>query len=127
MLGFRVAGFSLRNALATASEIMNPKYQGAIADIQKKLEQGIGFAEALREHPDLFSGILVSVVATGEKSGQLISVLNQMSEFYEEEIIYSLELLLTVIEPVLLLVVGVVVGLLASSLISPIYRLVGSI
>ncbi|MEK7146934.1 MAG: type II secretion system F family protein, partial [Patescibacteria group bacterium] len=100
------AGFSLKGALTTASEIMNPKYQGAITDIQKKLEQGIGFAEALREHPDLFPGILISVIATGEKSGQLVSVLNQMSEFYEEEIIYSLELLLTVIEPVLLLVVG---------------------
>ncbi|MBI2591681.1 MAG: type II secretion system F family protein [Candidatus Brennerbacteria bacterium] len=121
------AGFSLKGALTTASEIMSQKYQNAILNIQKKLEQGIGFAEALREHPDLFPGILVSVVATGEKSGQLISVLEQMSEFYEEEIIYSLELLLTVIEPVLLLIVGVVVGLLASSLISPIYRLVGSI
>lgn len=121
------AGFSLKGALATSSEIMSQKYQDAILNIQKKLEQGIGFAEALREHPDLFPGILISVVATGEKSGQLISVLDQMSEFYEEEIIYSLELLLTVIEPVLLLIVGVVVGLLASSLISPIYRLVGSI
>lgn len=121
------AGFSLKGALATASEIMSQKYQSAILNVQKKLEQGISFAEALREHPDLFPGILISVVATGEKSGQLISVLNQMSEFYEEEIIYSLELLLTVFEPIMLLIVGVVVGLLASSLISPIYRLVGSI
>lgn len=121
------AGFSLKAALAVTGEILNIRYQQALKDIQKRLEGGINFAEAIRAYPHLFPVILTSVIATGEKSGQLALVLNQMSEFYEEEVIYSLELILTLIEPVLLVVVGIIVGLLASSLISPIYRLIGSI
>jgi len=120
------AGFSLRGALLVTGEVINPSYQRAIKDIaEKRLEEGVSFANALAEHPDLFPGILLSVVATGEKSGQLAPVLLQMAEFYEEEITYSLELILTLIEPVLLVVVGIIVGLLAGSLIAPIYRVIG--
>lgn len=122
------AGFSLKAAMLTASDVVSAKYKPIITDIvQKKLEKGIGLADAMREHPNFFPGILVSVVKTGEKSGQLSRVLSQMGEFYEEEVLYSLELFLTLIEPILLLVVGIIVGLMTASLIAPIYRLIGKI
>jgi len=122
------AGFSLKSALTTSIDVATPQYHDPIAAIANdKLERGIAFSASLGEYPQLFPKILISVVKTGERSGQLSSVLAQMGEFYEEEVIYALELFLTLIEPMLLLIVGLIVGLIASALIGPIYRLIGSI
>lgn len=119
-------GFSLKAALLVAGEVVSPNYERALREVaEKKLEEGVSFAEALGRYPRLFPEVLVSVIATGERTGQLSAVLLEMAEFYEEEIIYSMELLLTLIEPVLLLIVGLIIGLLAGSLIGPIYRLIG--
>ncbi len=122
------AGFPLKTALITSSEVVSLKYKEVLTEIAgKKLEKGIPFSQALLEYKSYFPSIMVSVIATGEKSGQLSQVLAQMGEFYEEEVTYALELFLTLIEPALLIIVGVIVGLIASSLISPLYRLIGKI
>ncbi|MEK7212178.1 MAG: type II secretion system F family protein, partial [Patescibacteria group bacterium] len=120
-------GFPLKSALLVSGGVMSLRYEQALKTIaEKRLETGVTFADALKEYPELFPEVLTSVIATGEKTGQLSSVLAQMADFYEEEVIYGLEILLTLVEPILLVVVGIVVGLLASSLIAPIYRLIGS-
>lgn len=120
------AGFSLKAAMMTTSEIIDVRYQKIVIDIaQKSLEQGLSLTDAMKKYPDFFPDILISAVSTGEKSGKLSPVLEQMAEFYEEEIIYNLETFLTLLEPALLVIVGIVVGLLAGALISPIYRLIG--
>ncbi|MDI6734236.1 MAG: type II secretion system F family protein [Patescibacteria group bacterium] len=120
------AGFSLKAALTTVIEVIDPRYKEIITEmIEKNLEHGISLADSMRKYPDFFPDILISSVATGEKSGQLAVVLAQMSEFYEEDVIYSLETFLTILEPVLLLIVGVVIALLAASIIAPVYRLIG--
>ncbi len=122
------AGFSLKAALGTASEVAGAKFGPVLLEIaNEKLERGIGFGAAIGEYPKFFPKILVSVLKTAEKSGQIRTVMAQMGDFYEEEVIYALELFLTLIEPTLLLIVGLIVGLIASSLIAPIYRLIGSI
>jgi len=122
------AGFSLKLSLTTASDVATPNYIPILTSIaDEKLARGISLADAMMEYPNYFPRILISVVRTGEKSGQLASVLAQMGEFYEEEVVYALELFLTLIEPVLLLIVGLIIGLIASSLIAPLYRLIGNI
>ena len=122
------AGFTLKAALATTSEVVNLKYQHVLVEIAKeKLDRGVSFSQALNDYPAFFPSILVSVVATGEKSAQTSEVLAQMGEFYEEEVFYGLEFFLTLIEPILLLIVGLIVGLMAASLIAPIYRLIGGL
>lgn len=122
------AGFSLKAAMVTTSDVVSSKYKPVLMSIaQEKLERGINLTDAMSGYPNFFPKILVSVVRTGEKSGQLSRVLSQMADFYEEEVLYSLELFLTLIEPILLLIVGIVVGLMAASLIAPIYRLIGTI
>lgn len=122
------AGFSLKAALATTSDIVDLKFGKVLKDIaDQSLEHGISMTEAMKKYPNAFPTILVSAVATGEKSGQLNVVLSQMSEFYEEDVIYSLETFLTLLEPVLLVIVGVIVGLLASSIIAPVYKLISTV
>lgn len=120
------AGFPLKSALLVTGEAAGPKYDRVLTKIAvENLERGISLADSMRQHRKLFPTILISLVATGEKSGQLDSVLVQMSEFYEEEVIYALEQFLTIIEPLLIVIVGVIVGLMVGSLISPIYKFIG--
>ncbi len=120
------AGFSLKASLMISGEILNEHYQKVLTVVaEEKLDRGISFSQALGQYPKHFPKILVSVIGTGERSGQLSSVLMQMSEFYEEEVIYELELFLTLIEPIMLFIVGIVVLLMAFSLISPVYSLIG--
>lgn len=120
------SGFSLKAALITTSQVVDDRYRDTVLAIaQKSLEHGITLADSMKKHPELFPDLLVSAVATGEKSGKLSAVLGQMAEFYEEDVLYSLETFLTLLEPILLVIVGVVVGLMAGAMISPIYRLIG--
>ncbi len=122
------AGFGLKAALITTSEVVDIRYRRTILEInEKSLEHGISLSDSIRKYPKLFPDILVSAVATGEKSGKLSTVLRQMGEFYEENVLYGLETFLTLIEPILLVIVGVIVGLMAASIISPIYQLIGKI
>ncbi len=119
------AGFPMKGSLMIVANVVQPVYQRALTDIaQEKLERGISLAEALRHYPKLFPSILTGVISTGEKTGQLNDVLEQMGEFYEEESLYKLKFLLTLVEPLLLAVVGVIIGGIAASLLAPIYRLI---
>jgi len=121
------AGLPLKTTLETTSEVMPPTYQEAISAVSEQLQKGVYFSSSLRAYPRLFPNMLVSVIATGEKTGQLDAVLAETSDFYEEEALYSLEMFVTLIEPALLIIVGLIVAFMATSLISPVYKVVGTI
>lgn len=122
------AGFTLKAALLTTAEVVDIRYQKIIKTIaDEDLEHGISLSDSMKKYPELFPDILISSAATGEKSGKLAPVFSQMSEFYEENTIYSLETFLTLLEPILLVIVGGIVALMAGALISPIYRSIGSL
>ena len=63
------------------------------------------------------------LIATGEQTGNLALVMNRLADFYERELARKLQAFAKLVEPVMLLVMGVVIGLLVSSLILPIFKL----
>jgi type IV pilus assembly protein PilC len=67
------------------------------------------------------------MVRVGEETGMLGDVLNRIAEFYEEEVDAVTKNLATIIEPVLMLVIGLVVGVFAVSMIQPMYSLMGKV
>ena len=67
------------------------------------------------------------MVAIGEKTGNLSEMLAYLAAFYEEEVDNISKNLTTILEPVLLVSIGLIVGFLAIAIISPIYQLTGSI
>ena len=71
--------------------------------------------------------IMTKMVGIGEKTGKLDETLLYLGDFFEEEVDETTKNLSTIIEPVLLLVIGVAVGFIALAIISPIYQLTGSI
>lgn len=103
----------------------NIYYEKALKEMSREIKNGVALSEAARKHPDLFPMILVSLLAVGEKTGTLEEVLKNFADFYDEEVDGALKDLATFIEPILLLLMGLVVGGISLSILLPIYQLVG--
>jgi type IV pilus assembly protein PilC len=120
-------GISAVEALElTADSIGNVQYKEALMQCSHDIKNGVSLSRALTEHPKLFPKVLVSLVGIGEKTGTLGSVLVSLADFYENEVNSHLKDLTSILEPVLLLIMGLVVGGIALSILLPIYKLVGS-
>jgi len=70
---------------------------------------------------------MTQMIAVGERTGNLDKTLSELSSFYQEEVENSLKNFTTVLEPVLMIIVGVGVGVMVISIISPIYGLIGKL
>lgn len=97
----------------------------------KKFSEGVAKGESLssvitKGKKQIFPLIMVQTIRAGEKTGSLEVVLNELAEFYEKEVDYTLKGLTSLIEPLLMLVIGVAVGAMVVMMIVPIYSIVGS-
>jgi len=91
-----------------------------------EIRKGKQLSTVIREHP-VFPSLMVQMIAAGEKTATLDETLLDMAIFYEEEVDEELKGLTQILEPIIMLLVGVIVGALILSVISPIYSLVGSV
>lgn len=120
------SGLSAIGSLESAAEsIGNQKYEVAIKSIVDEVKNGTSISDALTKFPDLFPRLLVSLVIVGERTGSLSEILVTFSDFYEEDVDNKLKGLTAILEPILLLIMGLLVGSIAFSIILPIYQLVG--
>jgi len=91
------------------------------------IAKGESLSEVMVKNRKLFPMIMVQTVKAGEKTGTLEEVLTEVADFYEREVDYSLKRFTSILEPVLMLVVGVAVGVMIVIMISPIYSIVGGL
>lgn len=110
----------------TAKAVGNDVYEAAILAAAADMKNGISLSEALKKNPELFPNFLISLVAVGERTGTLGLVLKNFSDFYESDVDSALKDLSTLLEPLLLLFMGLTVGLIALAVLMPIYQMVGS-
>lgn len=103
----------------------NDKYERALNASILEIRNGVPISEAISKHPDLFPRLLVSLIIVGERTGSLSEILITFADFYEEEVDNKLKDLTAILEPALLLIMGIMVGAIAFSIILPIYQLVG--
>ncbi len=121
------SGVSIVESLKlTADSVANDYYRKALLESVEEVQKGIPFSRTFKNYPDLFPKFLTSLMVVGEKTGTLEHVLRTFADFYDEEVDNTLKDLTAILEPVLLLGMGVVVGSIALSVLLPIYQLVGS-
>lgn len=120
------AGVPLTRALEiTAQSVGNASYRDVLLDIAKnEISKGISFGMALKQRPEHFPRLTSSMIVVGEKSGNLENVLENLSSFYEEEVDGTIKALITILEPVLLLCIGLIIGAIALSIVMPIYQMI---
>lgn len=100
----------------------NVVYKNAIMDIAQRVEKGLTMGNAMSAYA-LFPQNLVELVKIGEQTGKLDETLIRASEYFENELDQSVKLLSTALEPAIMIILGLGVGFLVFSIISPIYQI----
>lgn len=122
------SGVPINQAMQIVTTSLNQTaYQKAVAPFHLELQKGVSLADLMRSYPKLFPQITVRMVAAGEKTGSIETMLQDSAEYYDNEIEDTLNNFANIIEPILLLLVGVAVGLMVVAVIGPIYSLVGGL
>ena len=112
----------------TANTISNLKFRNDLLRIGESLTRGRNISESIEKgNFHVFPPLVSKMIGVGEKTGNLDESLLYLGDFYEEEIDNFSKNLSTILEPILLITIGLVVGFVAIAIISPIYELTGSI
>lgn len=122
------AGVSVLDALdVTAKAIGNKAYEDSLAVIGKKVQNGEVLSRLIGEDVFLYPPIVGQMLAVGEETGQTEMVLVKVADFYEEEVDTAISSLSSIIEPVMIVLMGSMVGLIAASVMLPITGLANQI
>ena len=122
------SGMPISNSLSvTISIIKNVRYRNLFSSLLVMLSQGRTISQGLANADYLIPPIALRLIRVGEETGTLGDMLIYLSNFYEQEVDDATKNATTLLEPLMIIFIGVMVGVLAFSIISPIYSVVGSI
>jgi len=110
----------------TARSAGNAVVEKALLFTRKQLEAGRTLADPLRE-TDVFPGMVTQMIAVGEQTGAMDAMLQKIADFYEDEVDAAVKDLLAAMEPIMIVVLGVVVGGIVISMYLPIFSLIGQL
>ncbi len=111
----------------TQNVVSNHLYKNILAQAAKKVEIGEKISGIFTQNERLYPAFVGEMVAVGEETGELSEMFLKVAEFYENEVDQKTKNISTIVEPLLMLIVGVAVGFFAISMISPMYSLVENI
>ena len=116
-------GVPLVDALHACQDLVrNTVFRGFIDTLRTQVTEGRGIAAGFKETP-FMPAMVQQMITTGENTGNLAKVMSRIADFYDRELTKRITLLSRLAEPVMLLIMGTVVGLIVASLILPIFKL----
>lgn len=122
------SGVSITRAIEiTADVVQNVYYKKVLMQARDEVEKGAPFSKVFDENLQLYPVMMTEMIQVGEETGKLSDMLLQIALFYEEEVSNKTKDLSTIIEPLLMLVVGGGVGFFAISMITPLYSIMDNI
>ena len=110
----------------TAAVVDNAVFEEALMESIAEIKNGATISAAFAKHPEI-PGIVVQMMKVGEETGELGMILNTLSKFYRREVENAVDTLVGLIEPVMIVLLGVGVGILLASVLLPIYNITVSI
>jgi type IV pilus assembly protein PilC len=117
------SGLNILDALTIAAKTTgNEVIRRAIDNVRSQVERGVGLSTALSRNP-VFPSMLVNMVATGEEAGNLDEMLSKVAEFYEEEVDRTVDTLTSLIEPMMMVFIGGVLGFIIIAMYLPIFKM----
>ncbi len=125
----RVMGLSLHYGVnvpdtlrASHDVVSNLVFQEMLSRIETQIQEGCGIGKGFQE-AEFVPSLVKQMITTGDETGKLPLVMSRIADFYQQEMTRKVERLSKMVEPVMLLLMGVVVGTIVSSLILPIFKL----
>ena len=123
-----LSGVSITRAVEITEDVVqNIYYKKVLQEAKIAIEKGAPFSQIFEENEKLYPVMMAEMIQVGEETGKLSDMLQQIALFYEEEVENKTKNLSTIIEPLLMVVIGAGVGFFAISMISPLYSILGSI
>ncbi len=117
-------GLPISKALEITGEVVgNDIYQNIIAEVQEEVRRGEKISSILQKYPDQFPPLLTQMINVGERTGTIDKSLMNVVSFYQKEIDRSIDNLLSVLEPVMVIFLGLVVAGLMASVLMPLYKM----
>ena len=122
------SGIKIIEALqATANSMTNLVFRRALSGAALEVQKGAPIYKYLESRPDIFPAVLTRMIQIGERTGNLDKNLIYLSEFYENSLSEKVKNLSSIIEPILMIFMGLLVGFVALSIITPIYEVTQNI
>ncbi len=119
------SGIPILRALEITSAVVdNRVYKNILNDAINGVKGGDALSTVLSKYPEM-PGIMVQMTKVGEETGELGSILKTLAKFYEREVIDAVDTLVGLIEPVMIVALGLGVGILLASVLMPIYNIAG--
>jgi type IV pilus assembly protein PilC len=116
----------LQSLEIVSSTTGNVVLERAIRDVQNSVRQGEALAAPLSGHP-VFPPMVVQMMAVGEDTGALDTMLHKIAEFYDQEVEATTEALTALIEPLMIVAIGAIIGAMIVALYMPIFSLMNAI
>jgi len=110
----------------TGAVVENKIYEEVIKDATESVKGGLLLSEALAKHKEM-PQLMVAMTRIGEETGELGYILKNLARFYKREVDNAVDTMVGLIEPVMIVGLGIGVGLLLTSVLVPIYNIAGSI
>jgi len=110
----------------TARTAGNAVVERALQKVRRSLEEGKSLTEPLKDS-EVFPGMVTQMIAVGEQTGAMDAMLSKIADFYEEEVDAAVKDLLTALEPVMIVFLGLVVGGVVISMYLPLFSLIGKL
>jgi len=122
------AGVPIIKTLEVASGALNNYYYKiSLKEASKVVEKGEKLSHALSSYENIYSPVVIQMIEVGEETGETPKVLSKLADFYEEEVASATKKLSSIIEPVLILIIGGIVGFFAISMMQPMFSMMGGI
>lgn len=122
------SGVTINNALELAQEVVLKKEVAkAIAHSREGILAGKKLSEGFKDSKKVIPGIMIKIIEAGEKTGTLDKSMQDVSEFLDYQVSGTLKTLTAVLEPVMLVIVGGLVGAMMLAIIAPIYSMIGQV
>ena len=117
------SGVPMVQAIDVTSEVVdNAVFRDLLQEVLTDVRAGRSFADAIAEYPEI-PGVLSQMAKVGEETGSLPEILETLSKFYRREVYNAVDTLIGLIEPAMILLLGLGVGTLLASVLLPIYNL----
>ncbi len=122
------SGVDLIQSVDITKEVLqNNLYKQVMSEVKINVEKGKPMSEVFNKHDNLYPIFVSEMVTVGEETGKLSTMLQGVAVFYETEVDQKTKDLSTIIEPILMVIIGIAVGFFAISMISPMYSVMNNI
>lgn len=122
------SGVPVLDALSITKAVVRAKaFAKVIGEAEERVKKGELLSASFAENTNLYPILMSEMLLVGEETGKVAEMLKQVAEFYEADVAEKTKDLSTIIEPILMLVIGTLVGIFAVSMIAPIYQLSSAI